>query len=73
MKGLRGRVETGKTRAHAFFDRLLPGLSGVFTPSRQWQRFCSASCRSAARHRTQADKLRELLARALPDDPGRPE
>ncbi len=44
-----------------------------FMPSRAWQRFCSARCRAAARRQLEKDHLSEVLARALPDDPGRAE
>ena len=47
-----------------------PVCQVVFTPSRRWQRFCSAPCRSAGRRLQEADRLREILARALPEDRG---
>ena len=61
------RVRTHFTGVSCEMSRLM------FTPSRAWQRFCSASCRSAARRDREAARLREVLARMVPDDPGRPE
>jgi hypothetical protein len=58
-------------RAHAFFGRFLRGCGREFVPSRPWQRFYSAACRPAVARQREAERLRELLERVLPDDPGR--
>ena len=72
---------SGDPRAAKPGKRVRTRLSGIscevcqstFTPTRPWQRFCSAQCRSAGRRQQEADRLSAILARALPDDPGRAE
>ena len=48
-------------RAHAFFGHVLRVCRQEFAPSRVWQRFCSARCRSAARRRQEEVHLSEVL------------
>lgn len=49
------------------------GCGGVFVPRRASQRYCGPACRPLAQRRRAANRLRELLERVLPDDPGRAE
>ena len=49
------------------------GCGTIFTPSRSLQLCCSSRCRAALSRQRHTDRLRELLERVWPDDPGRPE
>ena len=49
------------------------GCRAAFAPRRPWQRHCSPRCRAAVSRQRQAERLAEVLAPLLPDDPGRAE
>ena len=49
------------------------GCGALFTSRRLFQRFCRPACRPLAQRHRKAEQQAELLARLLPDDPGRAE
>ena len=67
--GTRGGAGTAEEHATACCD----GCGAVFTPRRPWQRHCSARCRAAVSRTRETERRAEMMARVLPDDPGRVE
>ena len=63
-----------KTRSSLKVTFLIPRRGPVYPmSSRRWQRCCSDRCRAAGSRRRETARLRALLERVLPDDPGRAE
>ena len=87
MSARSGLAEEGRMRAQVVQPQELAGESvrtpargipcegcgTLFTARRPSQRFCHSACRPLAQRRRETDRRAKLLARLLPDDPGRSE